>query len=447
MPEKINIDSEADILTIVDGTTEAEARDKLGKKRREMTGVLARSSRVRFLTLSSKFMKPVSIINSALGLTISILLLTEQDFWSVAFYISFLVGLIVGVFFELWSTNSEHVFATDDELEIGTKDRNLYKKIIYSIKTYAVIMVLISAWNLPDYILIQKVQNVDDNEYILTRISQIERLKNDKSKAKEATVVSSIYQEQIERLEGEIKEIRAEKTNALIQNSTSKFVRKRADAKKMLASINKRIEAKNAEIAKAESKMVASANGMTQKQKYEEAISLKEEEILTERKRLKKEAGEESKSTLGITAMMSILFVFLELGGTLASILARRTILDSISAEESYKESVTNMLFDQSIALKTRNVNLKATKISTDLHNNKVMTSVINYESAIMNQNYQLEEKARLSEIDRENARLLLDSKVAELDANSTMMMVAGVKNKLKGLDSVRIQIGKVLEE
>ncbi|CAA6806471.1 MAG: Unknown protein [uncultured Sulfurovum sp.] len=440
-----DIQSEADIYKIVDGTTESQARDSLGKSRREMTGVLAQNSRVKFLTISSKFMKPISVMNSALGLTISILLITEDVFWSLTFYIAFVIGLMVGGFFELWSTNSEHVFATKGELELGGEDRVAYKTILLSIKTYAVIMVLISAWNLPDYIIIQKTKNVDDNAYVDTRLKQIERLKKDKDNSKDSAVTTGIYQSKITRLNSEIEKIREEITKDLKTNSTSMYVKKREDAKTMIDSINKRIDKKNQEIAQAEKDMLSTASAKTSKQLYEDEISKKEDEIEKERERLKKIAGNSTSSTMGITVMLGILFVFLELGGTMASILSQRTILNSISQEEAYKENVTNTLFSSNIALKERNTRLKATKIGSDLEQNKTMTAVIAYESETMAQQHELTEKSRLAEIDRENARLLTESKMQELESHQMLALADGVAKKMQGLDTVRVKIGKML--
>ena len=438
------IETKEEVLKIVDGTTESQARDFLGVARRSITGVLDKSHRVKFLTLSSKVMKPISILNSALGLTISILLIVEEPFWSKTFWVSFFIGVIVGAFFELWSTNSEHSFV-EDELAVNDTDRGINKAILIAIKTYAVIMVIISAYNLPDYIIVQKSKSIEDNGYIKSRLSQIERLKKDKDNSKDSTVLTSIYQSKIDRLKREIEEIRAEKTPELVKNSTSKFVNKRKDALKTLKDINDRIEAKNKEITMAEQNMVKSANGKTKKQIYEDEISTKEDEINKERERLKKEAKKNQKSTFGISIMLGVLFIFLELGGTFASILARRTILNSVSSEESYKENITNHLFNNKIALKERNTRLKATKISSDIEQNKVMTKVIEYESKANAQNHELIERARLAEIERENARLLTETKMQELEANQMLALADGVATKLKGLDTVHERINNLL--
>ncbi len=438
------VKSKDDVLKIVDGTTESKARDFLGVSRRNITGVLDQSHRIRFLTLSSRVMKPISILNSALGLTISILLIVEKPFWSPTFWVSIFIGLIVGIFFELWSTNSEHSFV-EDELAVNDTDKGINKTILIAIKTYAVIMVIISAYNLPDYIIVQKSKSIEDNGYIQSRLSQIERLKKDKDNSKDSSVLTTIYQDKINRLKKEVEEIRAEKTIKLVQNSTSKFQNKRKDALKTLKSINSRIEEKNKEITTAEQNMVKSANGKTKKQLYEDEISTKEDEIEKERDKLKAKAKNSQKSTIGISIMLGVLFIFLELGGTFASILARRTIMNSISSEESYKENITNHLFNNKIALSERNTRLKATKISSDIEQNKVMTKVIEYESKAMAQNHELTERARLAEIDRENARLLTETKMQELESNQMLALTDGVVKKLEGLDTVHERINNML--
>ena len=442
MPDTLK--SKEDVLEIVDGTTESKARDFLGFSRRNITGVLEQSSRVRFLKISSRVMKPISIINSALGLTISILLIIEEPFFSPTFWVSIFIGLIVGIFFELWSTNSEHAFLEDD-LQINDSDKGINKTILIAIKTYAVIMVIVSTYNLPDYIIVQKSKSVEDNGYIKSRLSQIERLKKDKDNSKDSSVLTTIYQDKIDRLKKEVDEIRAEKTPELVQNSTSKFVNKRKDALRTLKSINDRIEAKNNEIAIAEQNMVKTANGKSKKQIYEDEISTKELEIEKERDRLKAKAKNSQKSTFAISIMLGILFIFLELGGTFASILARRTIMKSISSEESYKESITNQLFNNRIALEERNTRMKAVKISSDLEQNKVFAKVVEYESKAMAQNHELTERARLAEIDRENARLLTETKMQELEANQMLALADGVVKKLEGLDTVHDRINEML--
>ncbi len=442
MPDTLK--NKDDVLKIVGGTTESKARDFLGFSRRNITGVLEQSSRVRFLKISSRVMKPISIINSALGLTISILLIIEKPFWSPTFWVSIFIGLIVGIFFELWSTNSEHAFVEDD-LQINDSDKGINKTILVAIKTYAVIMVIISAYNLPDYIIVQKSKSIEDNGYIKTRLAQVERLKKDKDNSKDSSVLATIYQDKIDRLKKEVEEIRAEKTDALVENSTSKFVNKRKDALRTLKSINDRVEAKNNEIAMAEQNMVKTANGKSKKQIYEDEISAKESEIEKERAKLKAKAKNSQKSTFAISIMLGVLFIFLELGGTFASILARRTIMKSISSEESYKESITNQLFNNRIALEERNTRMKAVKISSDLEQNKVFAKVVEYESKAMAQNHELTERARLAEIDRENARLLTETKMQELEANQMLALADGVAKKLEGLDTVHDRINEML--
>ena len=280
---------------------------------------------------------------------------------------------------------------------------------------------------------------------ITATLQQVERLKKDKDNSKDSSVLTTIYQNKIDRLKQEVEEIRAEKTEALVQNSTSMYVNKRKDALKALRSITNRIEAKNKEITIAEQNMVKTANGKSKKQIYEDEISEKESEIEKERKRLKSKAQNNKKSTLGISIMLGVLFVFLELGGTMASILARRAILNSISSEESYKDNITNHLFNSKIALEERNTRLKATKISSDLEQNEVMTKVIEYESKAMAQNHELTERARLAEIDRENARLLTDTKMQELESNQMLALADGVVKKLEGLDTVHDRINEML--
>ena len=440
------IKDKQDVLAIVDGTTESRARDFLGFSRRNITGVLDQSRRVKFLSFSSNIMKPISIINSALGLTISILLIVEEPFFSFTFWVSIFIGLIIGIFFELWSTNSEHVF-TKDDLELNDNDKGINKAILIVIKTYAVIMVIISAYNLPDYIIVQKSKSIDDNSYIKTRLSHVERLKKDKDNSKDSSILTTIYQDKIDRLKSEIEEIRAEKTATLIENSTSIHTKKREDAKSMLKSITNRIEKRNDEIAIAEKNMVKTANGKSKKQIYEDEISEKETEIEKERERLRAKAKNNKKSTVGISIMLGVLFVFLELGGTMASILARRAILNSISSEESYKDNITNHLFNSKIALNERNTRLKATKITSDIEQNKVMAKVVEYESKAMAQNHELTEKARLAEIDRENARLLTETKMQELESNKMLALADGVVQKLEGLDTVHERINKMLRK
>ena len=145
--------------------------------------------------------------------------------------------------------------------------------------------------------------------------------------------------------------------------------------------------------------------------------------------------------------MLGVLFVLLELGGTMASILAQRTVLNSISQEEALKDNITNKLFSSRVALKERNTRLKATKIVSDLEQNKTMTAIIQYESEVSAQNHELMEKARISGIERENTKLLTESKLQELEANQLLMMTKGINEKLKGLDTVRKQIGSILRE
>ena len=441
-PEPVSTMTEAEIMAnIKQGTTEQKARDYLAVEYRKKNGVIDKEKTVRFFDLSSKGMKGFSILNSALGLSILIMMITNALFFSKSFYIALGVGLLVGLFFEVWSTSLEKYFSKREINGDNGKDTFTYRLILVVIKIYAVIMVSISGWQVPSYAETSSAKA--DNTYITNRLAQIKRLEVDKLTASNTPVnmvaqMMTINDNNLRTLRAERTRIELEKTPTMIENSTCKYPKQRASAKDSIDKIDARLALKDQAIERAiesgNNPNISNMNTTTAKEKIEKEINIREDQIDKERQRLVSNSNNSGKSGdyLLLQFMFVFLFVVIELGGTFASIFSRKELNSSISVEEVYKEEITEKLMSRAVARDNREVALNATKIRADLSMNKVVLATMEAETNVANQQHLVKENSRISKMRRNNAEMLTTQKIMDMDADMMIDIAESVAKKTK---------------
>jgi len=419
----------ADITKVSTGTTEYEAYGDMGVKRREITGILAVRAEVNKFKWSARVIKPLAIVASSVGFAFMIMLMTEADILSDTFWVAIGFGVIIGAFFEFISTSFEPSLTTKKiDRTTGFK-----KKFIIFVKSYAVVMHLITAYNLPTYIINQKANNVEDTNEIKALVAKAERLKNDKSTSTDSDPRIVIISGQIERLKTSLETKKNEKTSELLENSTSMFKAKRADALRQIGVIDRAIERMENKISEAELKQTSIiAQGGTGKQRVENQITSTEKEIADLRTANSNSKREEASGTIGLVAVLAILLVLVEVSGTVFSVLHDKSILNGVGEEVAMTEEVKSRLYSTKVAFEERNNNIKAFEVRDSIRQNKDAVVMAEYEANIKSENIKLREVATHKQIELENSQLQLEAKMNELEIFKHQSTLKAIDKKIE---------------
>jgi hypothetical protein len=411
-----NVNHKATLSNITNsssGTTEFEAYEDMGVERRKITGILAVKSEVGKFKWSARFIKPLAVLASSIGFAFMIMLMTEADIFSDTFWIAIGVGVIIGAFFEFIATSFEPSI-TSKKIDTTT---NFKKRFIIFVKAYAVVMHLITAYNLPSYIINQKAENVEDTNQIKALLAKSERLKTDKSTSSMVDPRIDVLKGKIERLKGEKQNKEAEKTAKLMDNTLSTHPRKRADALEAVATINREAGEISKDISNAETKMAeVMSQGNSSKERAETDITNVEGQIAALRTENSNNKKAESSGTIGLVFVLAILLVLVEVSGTMFSVLHDKAILNGVGEEVAMTEEVKSRLYSTKVAMESRNNNIKAFEIRDSIQNNVHAVQMAEYESTVKSENIKLREVATHKEIELENARLKLESKMNDLE-------------------------------
>ena len=395
------------------GTTEFEAYEDMGVERRKITGILAVKTEVGKFKWSARFIKPLAVMASSIGFAFMIMLMTEADIFSDTFWIAIGVGVIIGAFFEFIATSFEPSITSRN---INTTT-NFKKRFIIFVKAYAVVMHIITAYNLPNYITNQKAENVEDTNQIKALLAKSERLKTDKSTSSVVDPRIDVLKGRIERLKGEKQNKESEKTAELIENTLSTHPRKRADALEAVARINNKAGAISRDISNAEKEMAeVMSQGNSSKDRAETDITNVESQIATLRTANSNNKKAESSGTIGLVFVLAILLVLVEVSGTMFSVLHDKAILNGVGEEVAMTEEVKSRLYSTKVAMESRNNNIKAFEVRDSIQNNRNAVQMAEYESTVKSENIKLREVATHKEIELENARLQLEAKMNDLE-------------------------------
>jgi len=399
------------------GTTEYEAYGNMGVERRKLTGILAVKKNVTIYKWASRFIKPLAISASAIGFTFMIILLTNIELWSRGFYISLVIGLFIGAFFEFISTAFEGAISSKDV----DKVTRFKKYFIIFVKTYAVIMHLVTAYSLPDYILGNKV--ITDTNEIKTLERKLARLEKGDN---------SVYLDEIEGLEDDIKAKKLEKTPELIANSLSIHKAKREDSLKRIADIDTSIADMKDKISKINKKIK-----LADKNRDDEITELESKiNTLKDENKAKTIAGSKN-STIGLVIVLAILLVIIEITGTLFSVLHNLEIINGVGKEVAMTEEVKSRLYSNKVAFRERNNNIRAFEVRDSIEENKRAVEMAEYETRVKSHNLKLREIAITKEVELENSNLELQAKLQDLDIFRNQKTIEAIDNKINQVKQI----------
>lgn len=396
-----------DITDVRIGTTEYEAYGAMGKKRREITGILSVKKNVRKYAVASAFIKPLAVSVSAIGFAFMIMLMTDTDIGSRTFWVAIAIGIVIGGFFEFVATAFEPALSTKKFDSTTT----FKKRFIIGVKLYAVAMHIVTAYSLPSYIIDQKANNVSDSNEIKALVKRVDRLKEGLNRTDPRL---EIYTDRIARLKEALVKKREEITEELRVNSTSKFVNKRRDAIRQINKINREANDIEKKIAGAENEKTSILSSSTDG--LEEKITEVEKEIAEKRTQLTEAKKTESGNTGMLVFVLAILFIILELSGTVFSVLHNKEILEGVGEEIAMTEEVKSKLYSTKTAMKERNSNIKSFEIRDSIRENRNAVEMAEYEAFVKRENLRLQEIAINSKIELENSHLKLEAKINELD-------------------------------
>ena len=360
------------------GTTEYNAYSNLGKERREITGILGVNRKANAFKIASWIAKPFSIIGSAFGFATITTGIANQEIFSNLWFILLGIGLFIGAFFEYLST------ANEDSL-VGHKITQMTKTgiiLVVLIKVYAIYMHYQTAEQIQNFLLGNNIK----------------------------TPMTSLIRGDIISLESQIKAKQAEITPGLIKNTTSIFKAKREDAIRLKSQIE-------GDIARLQSEL---------KRKRLELVK-------------QSEADKEAKisENSGLVLTFFILLVIFEVGGTLMSILHKKTILLGVDETIATAEEIKQRLYSKKAGLEETTNRLNAFRVADEIKANHNAITLMELETKIREDELILLERAKLAEIDTRNKELELKAKIEELEGLKYSRMVEAIDQKINQIQAI----------
>jgi len=371
------------------GTTEYSAYGKLGQKRREITGILGVDKKANAFLVGSWIAKPFSVLGSAFGFATILSGVAHQELFNLVWWILFVLGLGVGIFFEYLSTANEDSF-------VGFKLNSLTKTgilIILFIKSYAVFMHYQTSNQL------SKSLTANINSSTVKETPKVKLLKS-----------------QIADTKQDIKDKKAEKTSELIANSTSAYKAKREDALKQIAKIEKSV--KNLQDKKEAKEL--------------ELTELTEQNIADTKQDIKDNSN-------GLIWSFFTLLVIFELGGTLLSVLYKKTVISGVDETVAVTEEVKSRLYTKKAGLEETTNRLNSFRVADDIRANHNSIKMIELESKVKEDEIVLLEQARMSEYKVKNKELELKAKMAELEELKHDKTIEAINLKIAQIKAIDI--------
>jgi hypothetical protein len=369
------------------GTTEYSAYGKLGQKRREITGILGVDKKANAFLIGSWIAKPFSVLGSAFGFATILTGVAHQELFNSVWWFLFVLGLGVGVFFEYLSTANEDSF-------VGFKLNSLTKTgiiIIIFIKSYAVFM---------------HYQTSDQLSKSLTA--------NITSDTIEETPKIKLLKSQIATLKQDIEDKKAEKTEKLIANSTSAYKAKREDALNQIAKIENSLK-------------------ILKDKKESKELQLTE---LTERNIVDTKQDIKDSSNGLIWSFFALLVIF-ELGGTLLSVLYKKTIISGVDETVAVTEEVKSRLYTKKAGLEETTNRLNAFRVADNIKANHNSIKMIELESKVKEDEIILLEQARMAEMKVANKELELKAKLAELEELKHSKVIEAIEKEIRQIKTI----------
>ena len=375
------------------GTSEYQKYSELGQSRREITGIIGVDKKANAYKMGAYIAKPFSVLGSAFGFATILVSVAHQDLFNNVWWFLFALGLGVGIFFEYLSTANEDSF-------VGFNITGLTKTgiiLILFIKSYAVFM---------HYQTSEQIAKSLTNGINSSTITDTPRV--------------ALLKSQISDLTQDIKDKRAEKnTDAyakLLVNATSAYKNKRDSATASIKAIED--DLKNFKADK--------------KAKEMELATLTESNVAQEK------ADVKSDSEGMIWTFFAMLVIF-ELGGTLLSVLHKKTILGGVDETIAVTDEVKSRMYTKKASLEERSNTLNAFRVADEIRANSNSIKLIELESKVKEDEILLLEKARMAELGVANKELELKVKLSELDTLKHEKVIQAIEHKIQQINTITV--------
>jgi hypothetical protein len=375
------------------GTSEYQKYSELGQSRREITGIIGVDKKAHAYKMGAYIAKPFSVLGSAFGFATILVSVAHQELFTDIWWILFTLGLGVGVFFEYLSTANEDSF-------VGFNITGLTKTgiiLILFIKSYAVFM---------HYQTSEQIAKSLTNGVNSSTISVTPRV--------------ALLKSQISDLKTDVSDKKAEKnTDAyakMLVNSTSKYTNKREDALSSINAIESDLKALKAD----------------KKNKELELATLTESNVKQEKEDVKNDSE-------GMIWTFFAMLVIFELGGTLLSVLHKKTILGGVDETIAVTDEVKSRMYTKKASLEERSNTLNAFRVADEIRANSNSIKLIELESKVKEDEILLLEQARMAELGVANKELELKVKLSELDTLKHEKVIQAIEHKINQINTIDV--------
>jgi len=390
---KQNTISLEEITGTFKGTTEYSSFTNLGKKRREITGILGVDKKANAFKLGARIAKPFSILGSAFGFATVLTVVAHKELFETLWLGLFALGLGFGFFLEYLSTANEDSF-------VGFNLTSLTKTgifLILFVKSYAIFM---------HYQTSEQIAKALTNGVTASTITETATVKN--------------LREDIADLKKDIaskeKEKETEAYAKLLINTASTHKSKRDSATASIKAIEDALVRMKAE----------------KKSKGTELATLTESNVAQEKEDIK----EDSEGMIWTFFAMLVMF---ELGGTLLSVLHAKTILNGVDETIAVTEEVKTRMYSKKAGLDETTHKLHAFRVADDIRANSNAIKLIELESKVKEDEIVLLEQARMSEIEVANKELELKVKMSELSTLKHDRVIQAINQQIEEIKNAVI--------
>jgi len=236
----------------------------------------------------------------------------------------------------------------------------------------------------------------------------------------EVTPRVALLKSQISDLEKDIADKRAEKNTdsyaKLLVNATSVHKNKRDSATASIKDIE------DALTRYKESK----------KSKELELATLTESNVKQEKENIKNDSE-------GMIWTFFAMLVIFELGGTLLSVLHKKTILGGVDETIAVTDEVKSRMYTKKASLEERSNTLNAFRVADEIRANSNSIKLIELESKVKEDEILLLEQARMAELGVANKELELKVKLSELDTLKHEKVIQAIEHKIQQINTINV--------
>jgi hypothetical protein len=159
---------------------------------------------------------------------------------------------------------------------------------------------------------------------------------------------------------------------------------------------------------------------------------------LTESNVAQEKADVKSDSEGMIWTFFAMLVIF-ELGGTLLSVLHKKTILGGVDETIAVTDEVKSRMYTKKASLEERSNTLNAFRVADEIRANSNSIKLIELESKVKEDEILLLEKARMAELGVANKELELKVKLSELDTLKHEKVIQAIEHKIQQINTINV--------